>query len=94
MRTLRRGYFRAAGFRVVAAGSVAVCMGMFCAAAQAQTPVPAQTTAKPDSAAPQREADPYPSSLDFGSTSSVQRFSSSARARIAIGLATSSVTGA
>ena len=66
MRTLRRGYFRAAGFRVVAAGSVAVCMGMFCAAAQAQTPVPAQTTARPDSAAPQREADPYPSSLDFG----------------------------
>jgi hypothetical protein len=67
MRTLRRGFIRAAGFMVVATGTAAACMGMGCAVAQAQTPIPAQPTAKSDTGtAKPPEGDPYPASLDFG----------------------------
>ncbi len=67
MRTLRRGFIRAAGFIVVAAGTAAACMGTVCAVAQAQTPVPAQPTASSDTGtAKPAEGDPYPASLDFG----------------------------
>ena len=67
MRTLQRGYFRAAEFILVAAGSVAVGMGMFCATMQAQTPVPTQSTAPAAGATTTPQPDPYPASLDFGS---------------------------
>jgi hypothetical protein len=67
MRTLRRGFIRAAGFKMVAAGTAAICVGMVCVTAQAQTPSPAQTTVKTDTAASRpAEPDPYPASLDFG----------------------------
>jgi hypothetical protein len=66
MRTLQRGYFRAAEYILVAAGSAAVSMGIFCGTMQAQTPVPTQSTAPAGAAATVPQPDPYPASLDFG----------------------------
>ena len=65
MRTLRRGFIRAAGFMVVAGGTAAVCIGMNCAVAQAQTPVPAQPTAKSDTGTAKVQGRPVPGEPRF-----------------------------
>jgi hypothetical protein len=70
MRTLQRGFSRAAGFLMVALGSAAIALTPVCATLQAQTPTPAQSTspstAPGEAPAPVRQPDPYPASLDFG----------------------------